>query len=102
MRPTTDLVTVPRGVALKPTTDRGDILLSESTVRTSVKITSAVAAALAFSLAGAGSALADTIAADASGGGDFGLDVIGPPLPPPPPLPAPPTASPPPSQVTTV
>ena len=45
-------------------------MLSKSTVRTSVKITSAVAAALAFSLAGAGSALADTMGADASGGGD--------------------------------
>src|SRR3981189_3825379 len=87
-----------RGVALKQKTDRGDILLSESTVRTSlkitsvsVKITSAVAAALAFSLAGAGSALADTTGGDASGGGDVGFDVSGPtlpPLPPPPPLPA--------------
>src|SRR6266576_1522169 len=53
------------------TTDRGDILLSELTVGTPVKITSAVVAALAFSLAGAGSALADTTGADASGGGDF-------------------------------
>src|SRR5258708_23951000 len=100
MRPTTDLVTVPRGVAPKPTTDRGDILLSESTVRTSLKvtsaslkITSAVAAALAFSLAGAGSALADTTGGDASGGGDVGFDVSGPPLPPPPPLPALPAAT---------
>ena len=58
-----------------------------------MKITSAVAAVLAFSLAGAGSALADTMGADASGGGDFGFDVSGPPLLPPPPLPAPPTAS---------
>jgi hypothetical protein len=65
-----------------------NMFLSESTVRTSLKITSAVAAALAFSLAGAGSALADTIGADASGGGDVGFDVSGPPLPPPPPLPA--------------
>jgi len=68
-------------------------LLSESTVRTSLKVTSAVAAVLAFSLAGASSALADTTGADASGGGDFGFDVSGPTLPPPPPLPAPPTAS---------
>jgi hypothetical protein len=66
--------------------------LSELTVRTPVKITSAVVAALAFSLVGAGSALADTMGADASGGGDFGFDVSGPTLPPPPPLPAPPTA----------
>jgi hypothetical protein len=69
------------------------MFLSESTVRTSLKTTSAVAAALAFSLAGAGSALADTTGADASGGGEFGFDVSGPPLPPLPPLPAPPTAS---------
>jgi hypothetical protein len=75
-------------------------LLSESTVRTSLKVTSAslkitgaVAAALAFSLAGAGSALADTTGGDASGGGDFGFDVSGPTLPPLPPPPAPPTAS---------
>ena len=59
-------------------------MLSGSTVRTSAKITSAVAAALAFSLAGAGSALADTMGADASGGGDVGFDVSGPTLPPPP------------------
>lgn len=62
--------------------------MSESTVRTSLKITSAVAAALTFSLAGAGSALADTMGTDASGGADFGFDVSGPPLPPPPPPPA--------------
>src|SRR5258705_9013607 len=90
-RPT--LLPCHRGVAPKSTTDRGDILLSESTVRTSVKITSAVAAALAFSLAGAGSALADTKGGDASGGGDVGFDVSGPPLPPPPPLPALPAAT---------
>jgi len=47
--------------------------LSESTVRTTLKITSAVAAALAFSLAAAGTALADEIGADASGGGTSGL-----------------------------
>ena len=35
------------------------MFLSESTVRASLKITGAVAAALAFSLAGTGSALAD-------------------------------------------
>src|SRR6202162_6297610 len=95
MRSMTDLVTVPWGVAPNPTTDRGDMLLSESTVRTSLKITSTVAAALAFSLAGAGGALADTTGADASGRGDAGFDVTGPqfPAPPPPPaLPAP-TAS---------
>src|ERR1700736_2621177 len=88
MRPTTDLVTVPRGVAPKPTTDRGDMFLSESTIRTSLKITSTLAAAMAFSLAGAGSALADTIGADASGRGDAGFDVSGPQFPPPPAPPA--------------
>jgi len=62
--------------------------LSESTIRTSLKITSTVAAALAFSLAGTGSALADTIGADASGRGDAGFDVSGPQFPPPPPPPA--------------
>ncbi|MDT5245508.1 MAG: hypothetical protein QOD36_2884 [Mycobacterium sp.] len=77
-----------RGVVPKPTTDRGNILLSESTVRTTLKITSAVAAALAFSLAAAGTALADELGADASGGGDFGFGVSGPTLPPPPPPPA--------------
>jgi hypothetical protein len=76
----------------KPTHEEGDILLSESTVRASVKITSALAAGLALSLAGAGSALADTTG-DASGGGDFGFDVTGPQLPPPPTLPAPPAPS---------
>jgi hypothetical protein len=102
LRPTIDLVSVSRGVAPKPTTDRGNILLSESTVRTSLKITSAVTAALAFSLAGAGTALADTMGADASGGGDFGFDVSGPPLPPLPPPPAPPMASASASEGTTV
>ena len=84
-----------RGVVPKPTTDRGNILLSESTVRTTLKITSAAAAVLAVSLAGAGTALADEIGGDASGGGDFGFGVSGPTLPslpPPPALPAP-TAS---------
>src|ERR1700737_4576117 len=88
MRPTTDLVTVPRGVGPKPTTDRGDMFLSESTVRTSLKITSTVAAALAFSLAGAGSALAHTIGADASAPGDSGYVGSAPKFPPPPPPPA--------------
>lgn len=72
---------------------RGGDVLSKSTVRASVKITSALFAALALSLAGAGSALADPTGGDASGSGDFGFDVTGPQLPPPPPLPAPPTPS---------
>src|ERR1700732_139780 len=95
MRSMTDLVTVPWGVAPNPTTDRGDMLLSESTVRTSLKITSTFAAALAFALAGAGSALADTVGAVASGRGDAGLDVPGPqfPAPPAPPVLPAPTAS---------
>jgi hypothetical protein len=68
------------------------MFLPESTVRVSLKITGVVAAALAFSLAGIGSALADPSGPDGSGAGDFGFDVSGPQLPPPPVLPAP-TAS---------
>jgi hypothetical protein len=66
--------------------------VSKSPARTSLKITGAVSAALAFSLAGAGSALADPSGPDGSGTGEFGFDVSGPQLPPPPPppvLPAP-------------
>jgi hypothetical protein len=68
----------------KPTSE-GGFVLSESTLRGSVKVTSAVAAVLAFSLAGAGSALADTIGGGASGGGGASFGSNGPSQPSPPP-----------------
>jgi len=71
MRATTDLVPATGGRAKNKQLIEGDIFLSESTVRTSLKITSTVAAALAFSWP-VPVARWRTRRADASGRGDAG------------------------------